>query len=134
MQKRAGLLYLAKNTSRILLILDRDRWTVPTFARTNGLLADAESLFSEYYQGKVIPIELYLSEDRGFEYSTYVCAVEQEFLPTAAATISWAALDSLPKHLHTGLKATLNNRTIRTKIETIIELEQSAITDQSTFT
>jgi len=125
MQQRAGLLFLAKNTGRILLILQEEKWTVPTFARQANLLHDAESLFSEYHSGRILPIELYLSEDRGFEYGTYVCLVENEFLTAAEKTIAWCNLDYLPKQLHGGLKTTLNNQVIRTKIETIMELENA---------
>jgi hypothetical protein len=123
MQQRAGLLFLAKTTSRILLILEDSKWTVPTFARKSTLLEDAEGLLNSYSKGRIVPIELYLSEDRGFEYGTYVCLVEQEFLTTATETIAWSSLDHLPKQLHNGLKATLNNTLIRTKIETVLELE-----------
>jgi hypothetical protein len=124
MQQRAGLLFLAKTTGRTLLILDDDRWTVPTFARKSSLLEDAETLLSQYAAGRIVPIELYLSEDRGFEYGTYVCVVDQEFLTQSTATIAWADLDHLPKQLHSGLRTTLNNTVIRTKIETIIGLER----------
>jgi hypothetical protein len=124
MQQRAGMLFLAKNTNRILLILQDERWTLPTFARKSSLLEDAEQLLNEYHSGRILPIELYLSEDRGFEYGTYVCVVEEEFLTQAAQTISWAELNYLPKQLHNGLKTTLNNQIIRTKIETIMELEK----------
>ena len=123
MQQRAGLLFLAKTTSRILLILEDSKWTVPTFVRKSTLLDDAEGLLNSYSKGRIVPIELYLSEDRGFEYGTYVCLLEQEFLATAAETIAWSSLDHLPKQLHNGLKATLNNALIRTKIETVLELE-----------
>ena len=123
MQQRAGLLFLAKTTGRILLILDTDRWTVPTFQRSSSLLEDADELLNQYSQGRIVPIELYLSEDRGFEYGTYVCLIDQEFLTTNTATICWASLNCLPKHLHTGLASTLNNQIIRTKIETILELD-----------
>ena len=123
MQQRAGLLFLAKTTSRILLILDDDRWTVPTFQRNNSLLEDADMLLTQYAQGRIVPIELYLSEDRGFEYATYVCVADQEFLTTASKTVCWADLDYLPKQLHSGLRTTLNNQVIRVKIETILELE-----------
>ena len=123
MQQRAGLLFLAKTTGRVLLILEESKWTVPTFARQGPLLQDASDLLSEYSQGRILPIELYLSEDRGFEYGTYVCLVEEEFLTDAASTICWGQLNNLPKQLHAGLKTTLNNTVIRTKIETIMELE-----------
>jgi hypothetical protein len=125
MQSRAGLLFLAKTTGRILLILEQDRWTVPTFARSGPLLDDAWQLLTTYCAGKIIPIELYLSEDRGFEYGTYVCVIEQEFLTMAAATLCWADMNLLPKQLHTGLRTTLHNQVIRTKIETIMELENA---------
>lgn len=124
MQQRAGLLFLARTTGRILLILEDSKWTVPTFPRKNTLLEDAGTLLKEYSQGRILPIELYLSEDRGFEYGTYVCLVDQEFLTTVVKTISWSDLNYLPKQLHTGLKITLNNQLIRTKIDTIMELEK----------
>jgi hypothetical protein len=125
MQQRAGLLFLAKTTGRVLLILEESKWTVPTFPRNLTLLEDAASLLDQYAKGRILPIELYLSEDRGFEYGTYVCLVDQEFLTTAVLTLSWSSLDYLPKQLHTGLKITLNNQLIRTKLETILELENA---------
>jgi hypothetical protein len=91
------------------------------------MLADADALLKEYSRGRILPIELYLSEDRGFEYGTYVCLVEKEFLTVSAKTVAWCNLNFLPKQLHTGLKITLNNEVIRTKIETILELENAII-------
>jgi hypothetical protein len=129
MQQRAGLLFLAKNTGRLLLILDNQHWTVPTFARNSTLLDDSQDLMSCYSQGRIVPIELYLSEDRGFEYGTYICLVNNEFLTLASDTICWATLEQLPKNLHIGLKTTLNNQIIKTKIATILELENA--TDSS---
>jgi hypothetical protein len=123
MQQRAGLLFLSKNTGRILLIHEGQKWTVPTFARKSVLLEDVAQLLADYSVGRLLPIELYLSEDRGFEYGTYVCLVDTEFLTTASSTVAWCSLEDLPKHLHFGLKTTLNNSIIRTKIETILELE-----------
>jgi hypothetical protein len=127
MQQRAGLLFLSIKTQRILLILENEKWTVPTFSRNTTLLCDAESLMQSYSCGKIIPIELYLSEDRGFEYGTYVCAVKDEFLTTAAGSIAWCDLDNLPKLLHNGLKSTLTDKIIRAKIDTILELEDATI-------
>jgi len=98
---------------------------VPTFPRKAALLEDASELLTQYASGRLLPIELYLSEDRGFEYGTYVCLVSEEFLTLASSTIAWCDLDHLPKQLHTGLKTTLNNQLIRTKIDTILELENA---------
>ena len=97
MQQRAGLLFLAKTTGRVLLILEDSKWTVPTFPRKGALLEDAVDLLNEYSQGRILPIELYLSEDRGFEYGTYVCVVDEEFLTMSSNTVCWAMLDYLPK-------------------------------------
>jgi len=129
MQKRAGLLFFSTNTGRVLLVLEDTKWTVPTFPRLDNLLKDAHPLIDSYYgkPARVLPIELYLSEDKGFEYGTYVCLVKDEFLTTVSSTISWGSLNNLPKQLHTGLKNTLNNPIIRTKLDTILELENAAI-------
>jgi hypothetical protein len=129
MQKRAGLLFFSTNTGRVLLVLEDTKWTVPTFPRLDNLLKDAHPLIDSYYgkPARVLPIELYLSEDKGFEYGTYVCLVKDEFLTTVSSTISWSSLDNLPKQLHTGLKHTLNSPIIRTKLDTILELENAAI-------
>jgi hypothetical protein len=123
MQQHAGLLFLTKNSGKIFLILENERWTLPTFPRKDTLLNDADYLLSRYSQGKIVPIELYLSEDKGFEFGTYICLVEKEFVVNDSNTFCWANLNSLPKQLHAGLKTTLNNQTIRIKIETILELE-----------
>lgn len=125
MQKRAGLLFLSKQTKRILLILEESKWTVPTFPRKGALLEDASKLLNSYSPGRIVPIELYLSEDKGFEYGTYICLVDQEFLTLASQTICWSDIDLLPKQLHNGLKATINNQLIRAKIDTILELENA---------
>ncbi len=122
MQQRAGLLFLAKKTKRIFLVHIDQKWTVPTFARQSSLYVDAQELLENYSKGKILPIELYLSEDRGFEYGTYVCLVDEEFLTNDAETIAWCSLTDLPKNLHIGLKNTLNSQIIRAKIDTILEL------------
>lgn len=126
MQKRAGLLFLSKFTNRILLVHENQKWTVPTFVRSTVILEDAKPLLAAFSQGRILPIELYLSEDRGFEYGTYVCLVDSEFLTTKVKTIAWCTLTDLPKNLHSGLKNTLNNQVIKTKIETILELEHDS--------
>jgi hypothetical protein len=122
MQKRAGLLFLANDTKRILLILEDSKWTVPTFNRQSTLLDDASTLLESFSIGKIIPIELFLSNDQGFEYGTYICLVEKEFTTSSVKTIAWCSLGYFPKQLHPGLKNTLNNQIIQTKISTILEL------------
>jgi len=126
MNQRAGLLYISKSSERILLILENQKWTVPTFPKSGALIEDAKNTLDEYAHGKIIPIELYISRDNGFEYSTYVCIVDQEFLASKSKTYCWAGVDNLPKNIHVGLKNTLTNSITKAKIETILELQHDA--------
>jgi len=83
MQKHAGILFISKKTSRVLMILEDLKWTVPSFPRDKSVVEDAQSIIQEYYgqEARLVPVELYLSQDSGFEFSTYICLVEQEFVP-----------------------------------------------------
>jgi len=125
MQQRAGLLFLSKSTGRILLIHQDQKWTIPTFVRESSVLQDSEILLQQFAPGKILPIELYLSMDKGFEYGTYVCLVDEEFLTNSVKTIAWCDLLELPKNLHSGLKQTLHNDIIQSKLETILQLANS---------
>jgi hypothetical protein len=89
----------------------------------NSVIEDSKDIQEKFARGRILPIELYLSKDKGFEYGTYICLVEEEFLTVNAATLCWSDMDYLPKNVHTGLRSTLNNNLIRTKIETVLELE-----------
>lgn len=105
-----------------MLILENQRWTVPTFARCGSLLEDAQPLLNRYKHGRIVPVELYLSKDKGFEYGTYVCLVEEEFSSDPLSTQAWCFKNNLPPNLHNGLRFTLSNQIIRGKIDTIMEL------------
>jgi len=125
MQNRAGILFLSINSGRVFLIWE-NKWTVPTFIRNRGVIEDAQELLSSYNltDAKFVPIELYTSKDSGFEYSTYVVLVEDDFAcPTG--TYSWSNLDNLPKNVHIGLKNTLSNKITQVKIETILATGKS---------
>ena len=126
MQQRAGLLFLAKTTGRILLILQDEKWTVPTFARQGTVLEDCKEIFQSYKEGKILPIELYVSQDKGFEYGTYLCLVDKEFTTLSVKTLCWASIDDLPKSIHGGLRTTLNSDITKTKLETILVLTNDA--------
>ena len=125
MQKRAGILFLSTKSSRVFLIWDQ-KWTVPTFMRSQSVIEDAQELLTTYNltDAKFVPIELYTSKDSGFEYSTYVVLVDQDF-PCPNGTYCWSTLDNLPKNIHVGLKNTLSNKITQVKIETILATGQS---------
>lgn len=122
MQKRVGLIFLSKLNNKLLLILENSEWTVPTVIKRDTVLDDLRSLFVQYREGKIIPIELYTSQDNGFEYGTYICLVDEDFAIRSVDSYAWCMLENLPKNLHKGLKNTLNNRDVKIKINTILEL------------
>lgn len=121
-KKRAGLIFVSSSTRKILLILENNKWTVPTFVKQNSIFKDSEIIFKDYNQGRVVPVELYISNDKGFEYGTYACIVPDEFIDKKAQTYAWASLNNLPKNLHLGLKNTLSNKDVIEKINSIIEI------------
>jgi hypothetical protein len=125
MQKRAGILFISKKTSRIFLILEDSKWTVPTFVRDTSVFDDSKQLILDLVgqDSRLIPVELYQSQDMGFEYSTFMCLVDEEFFGSKDITICWSHLENLPKNLHTGLKSTLTNKITQTKIETVLIME-----------
>lgn len=122
MQKHAGILFISRKSSKILMILKDEKWTVPFFSRNTSVFEDSKDLINSYYgkEYKLIPIELYTSQDQGFEFGTFICLVEQEFVLKTDETFCWATLENLPKSVHTGLKSTLNDKIVQTKIDTIL--------------
>ena len=74
---------------------------------------------------KTIPLELFVSKDTKFKFHTFVCVVEQEFIPKLNqehSGYSWCAYEYWPKNLHAGLRNTLNNKSIKGKLQTILNL------------
>ena len=74
---------------------------------------------------KVIPLELFTSNDQKFFFNTYVIAVQEEFLPKLNEehnSYAWCAFECWPKNLHAGLRNTLNNKSIKGKLQTILDL------------
>tara|TARA_R110000823_G_scaffold32114_13_gene90756 strand:+ start:274 stop:759 length:486 start_codon:yes stop_codon:yes gene_type:complete len=71
---------------------------------------------------KIIPVEMFTSEDKKFEYHTYVYVIQKEFIPQLNHEhkgYAWTELDSWPKPLHPGLFNTLNLSIIQNKLKTI---------------
>jgi len=109
------------------MILEDLKWTVPSFTREKSVVEDAQSIIHEYYgkDARLVPVELYVSQDSGFEFSTYICLVDTEFVPSNDQTFCWTKIATLPKGVHTGLKTTLTNKIIKTKIDTILLMGNS---------
>jgi ADP-ribose pyrophosphatase YjhB (NUDIX family) len=74
---------------------------------------------------KIIPLELFISNDEKFNFHTYLCFVKEEFIPILNeehSGYSWIEFGKWPKPLHQGLRNTLNNAIIKTKILTAVDV------------
>jgi hypothetical protein len=104
--------------------MEDSKWTVPTFLRSTTVIEDSNELIRSFGVSnyKLTPVELYLSKDQGFEYSTYICLVPEDFVPDDSTTYCWSSLSTLPRGLHNGLKVTLSNQIILGKIDVILQM------------
>lgn len=74
---------------------------------------------------KTIPLESFVSNDNAFHFHTYLALVEEEFIPKLNSEhtgYAWVSLGKWPKSLHHGLRNTLQNKTIQTKLQTVIDV------------
>lgn len=74
---------------------------------------------------KTIPLETFVSNDSVFHFHTYLCVVEQEFIPELSeehCAYSWTTIDFSPKPLHQGLRNSFGSKIIRKKLETIFDI------------
>ncbi len=134
----SGGLFLAKDTKRFLLLLRNHGKTAGTWGFVGGRKepSDAtpfDALKREIEEEigkidcikKIVPLELFTSNDQNFQYNTYVVIVENEFIPKLNSEhtgYAWCSFDAWPKPLHQGVKASLGNKVIRAKLELLIDL------------
>ena len=134
----SGGIFLAKDTKRFLLLLRNQGKTAGTWGLVGGKKepGDAtvfDALLREINEEvgktpaikKVIPLELFTSNDQHFQYNTYVLLVDKEFIPTLNEEHSgyaWCEFESWPKPLHQGVKNSLNSKTIKAKLEVLLEV------------
>ena len=74
---------------------------------------------------KTIPLETFVSNDTVFSFHTYLCVVNQEFVPVLSLEHSgwaWTTMEYAPKPLHQGLKNSFNNKAVRSKLQTVFEV------------
>ena len=134
----SGGIFLSRETKRFLLLMRNLGKTSGTWGFVGGRVEPSDltpydglkrEMSEEIGQipniEKIIPLELYTSNDENFHYNTYVLIVDKEFIPILNIEhtgYSWCQLNQWPKPLHQGVKNTFNNRTIRAKLELLIEL------------
>ena len=74
---------------------------------------------------KTIPLETFISNDSKFHFHTYLCVIENEFIPKLNDEhdgFAWTNFQSWPKPLHNGLKNTLIKKVNQTKLETVFKV------------
>lgn len=133
----SGALFYAKSTKRFLL-LQKSRGK---HHGTWGLVGGTNLINENPWQGlqreideeiggtpvviKTIPLETFVSNDTVFNFHTYLCVIDQEFVPVLSdehCGWAWVTIDLAPKPLHQGLKNSFSNKIIRTKLQTIFDI------------
>ncbi len=134
----SGGFFLAKDTKRFLLLHRTQGKTAGTWGLVGGKKEPNDVTVFDALQReineeigimpdikKIIPLELFTSNDQSFEYNTYVILVEHEFIPILNSEHSgycWVNYDYWPKPLHQGVRNSLNNRITKAKIELLLDL------------
>lgn len=132
--KACGAIIYARNTHRVLFLLRNGERHGNTWALAGGKVEAEESISQALKRElneeigldstnlKMIPLELFKSQDKHFEYHTFICIIEEEFVPKLNEEhkgYAWCSTDSFPKPLHPGLWSSWNNKEIKKKIATI---------------
>ena len=133
----SGALFYSTSTKRFLLLQRTDFKTRGMWGLVGGRARYTESAFEGLKREileevgetstfkKIIPLEMFTSNDEKFYFNTFVIAVEKEFIPKLNKEHSgycWTAFECWPKNLHAGLRNTLNNKAIKGKLQTILDL------------
>jgi 8-oxo-dGTP pyrophosphatase MutT (NUDIX family) len=133
----SGALFYAKSTRRFLLLQKGHGKHAGTWGLVGGTTVTGETpwqgLLREVQEEigtvpkilKTIPLETFVSNDRVFNFHTYMCVIDQEFVPVLSdehVGWAWATIDRAPKPLHQGLRNSFGSKTIRTKLQTVFDL------------
>jgi len=134
----SGGMFLAKDTQRFLFLLRTQGKTAGTWGLVGGKKEPSDNtaydaLTREIQEEvgktptikKIIPLELFVSNDQHFQYNTYVLLVDREFTPTLNEEHSgyaWCDYENYPKPLHQGVKNSFTNKIIRAKLELLLDL------------
>ena len=133
----SGAIICSRLTKRVLLLQKKSgkhsgRWGL--VGGTNlqhetawqGLVREIEEELGGFPDiKKTLPLNKFVSSDSLFNFNTYFCIVDNEFIPTLSSEHTawgWFSLYSLPKPVHKGLDLSLHNKIIQTKIQTIIDI------------
>lgn len=134
----AGGLFIARNTGRFLFLCRTHEKTCGNWGLVGGKseptdTSTLDTLLREIHEEvgttppieKVIPLELYTSDDSLFHYNTYAFIVNNEFIPTLNSEHSgyaWCSINAWPRPLHTGVRTTLQSNIVCSKLEVVLAM------------
>jgi 8-oxo-dGTP pyrophosphatase MutT (NUDIX family) len=133
----SGALFYAKSTRRFLLLQKAHGKHEGTWGLVGGTNITGETPWQGLQREiteeigslpdikKTIPLETFVSNDTVFNFHTYLCVVDTEFIPVLSDEHqgwAWAVIDRAPKPLHQGLRNSFSSKTIRTKLQTVFDL------------
>jgi ADP-ribose pyrophosphatase YjhB (NUDIX family) len=133
----SGAVFYAKSTRRILLLQKGHGKHEGTWGLVGGTNIEGENpwqgLKREVVEEigsmpsiiKTIPLETFVSNDKVFNFHTYLCVIEEEFLPILSdehCAWAWSTIDYAPKPLHQGLRTSFSSKIIRNKLQTIFDI------------
>ncbi len=133
----SGALFYAKSTKRFLLLQKAHGKHANTWGLVGGTNIEGETAWQGLQREieeeigfvpdiiKTIPIESFVSNDSVFNFHTYLCVIDKEFIPTLSNEHNgwaWATVDSAPKPLHQGLRSSFSNKILRTKLQTVFDI------------
>jgi 8-oxo-dGTP pyrophosphatase MutT (NUDIX family) len=133
----SGALFYAKNTRKFLLLQKASGKHQGTWSLVGGTNEELETpwqgLMREVQEEigsiptilKTIPLETFVSNDTVFNFHTYLCVIEDEFVPQLSDEHigwAWTTLDYAPRPLHQGLKNSFSSKIVRTKLQTIFDI------------
>jgi 8-oxo-dGTP pyrophosphatase MutT (NUDIX family) len=128
-----GALIYSSSTNRHLFLLRNQKRHAGSWGLVGGGVESGESpsiaLQREIIEeigaiafNKIIPLEKFTSENKTFEYHTYLIVVENEFVPRLNDEhrgYAWTSIDDHPKPLHPGVWRTFNFKSVVDKIRTV---------------
>lgn len=133
----SGALFYAKSTRRVLLLQKANGKHAGTWGLVGGTNLQNENPWQGLQREiqeeigsipniiKTIPLETFVSNDQVFNFHTYLCVIDSEFVPVLSeehCAYAWANIDYAPKPLHQGLRNSFSNKIIRTKLQTIFDI------------
>ena len=133
----SGALFYAKTTRRFLLLQKARGKHEGTWGLVGGTNVEGETAWQGLQREireeigaipkilKTLPIETFVSNDKVFNFHTYMCVMQDEFVPVLSdehCGWAWVTIDKAPKPLHQGLRNSFSSKTIRTKLQTVFDL------------